>query len=46
MTRTTLSLFGATRQAPAAKRRLNDDPLAGLTPVERAMAQRLTPARG
>lgn len=46
MTRTTLSLFGTAKQAPAPKRRLNDDPLAGLTPVERAMAQRLTPARG
>ena len=46
MTRTTLSLFGTTKPAPTPKRRINDDPLAGLTPVERAMAQRLTPARG
>ncbi len=28
--------------APPSKRRINDDPMAGLTPVERAMAQRLT----
>lgn len=46
MTRTTLSLFGAAKTATTPKRRINDDPLAGLTPVERAMAQRLTPTRG
>ncbi|WP_375248758.1 hypothetical protein [Sphingomonas sp.] len=40
MTRTTLSLFR--RPAPGAQpRRINSDPLAGLTPVERAMAERL-----
>ncbi|GAA4213411.1 hypothetical protein GCM10022253_04380 [Sphingomonas endophytica] len=46
MTRTTLSLFGTAKPASAPQRRINDDPLAGLTPVERAMAQRLSPARG
>ncbi len=46
MTRTTLSLFGTAKPASTPKRRINDDPLAGLTPVERAMAQRLAPGRG
>ena len=46
MNRKTLSLFGAAKPAPIQKRPMNDDPLAGLTPVERAMAQRLSPARG
>lgn len=45
MTRNTLSLFKSAKTAPATTRRISDDPLAGLTPVERAMAQRLTSAR-
>ncbi|WP_294198092.1 hypothetical protein [uncultured Sphingomonas sp.] len=45
MTRTTLSLFKNAKTAPAPQRQVNDDLLAGLTPVERAMAQRLGAAR-
>ncbi|MDR6787892.1 hypothetical protein J2Y58_001244 [Sphingomonas sp. BE138] len=45
MTRKTLSLFKTAKTAPATQRRVNDDPLHGLTPVERAMAQRLTTGR-
>jgi hypothetical protein len=45
MTRNTLSLFKNAKATPAAARRINDDPMAGLTPVERSFAQRVQSAK-
>jgi hypothetical protein len=45
MTRSTLSLFKNGKTRPVVGRRINDDPMAGLTPVERAFVKRVEAAK-